>query len=114
MYQVRSPYSFEPLPLVLKCSLLENTMIRLVNWSEFHQETFGGRPNQADLSIYKFEYKCACGESHRVCDVKCIRELSGMRFVLCCPDREIVALVKIRSFLFFFPVGVQVLLYGRE
>ena len=54
---------------------------------EFARRTLGGRPVQANLSVYVSQsFECGCGESHHVHDdgVEALRELRNMRFVFQC------------------------------
>ena len=57
---------------------------------DFLEQTFGGRPNRANMGPYFGKsYDCACGKSHNIdASTSVIRELSGMRFVIVCPERD--------------------------
>lgn len=80
------------------------TMI-LLNDVDFFAETWGGRPNRMDVSIYDgYPVDCACGETHlfNSLTTHVIRELSGRRLVLTCPENDGYATcVKLKGWLWF-------------
>ena len=72
---------------------------------EFFSKTRGGRPNRSNMTPYIGKpFECACGKIHNFDDsFNVVRELSGMRFVIACPEKDYVTCVKITgSFRFKF------------
>lgn len=63
-------------------------------------ETTGGWPVKADMFAYAGKtFECACGNIHDFSGMnsEVLRELPGMKFVLRCPSRNGVTLVKIKG-----------------
>ena len=67
---------------------------------EFEEKTSGGFPGQADWTPYLGKsYECACGTTHTFNEsTEVVRELSGMRFVIQCPQDSFVTLITITMF----------------
>jgi len=74
--------------------------MKIYPFEEFMYETLGGRPNQADWTPYLGKsYECACGTTHTFDEsTEVLRELSGMRFVIQCPQDSFLTLIKITIF----------------
>ncbi len=75
--------------------------MEILNFEDFFLKTTGGRPCQADMSIYVGkEFDCGCGKKHSFDQetTKVIRELPGMKFVIYCPSEEYINCVKITLF----------------
>lgn len=82
---------------------------------EFVRRTMGGRPSRMNTSPYEgASFDCACGKSHQFTGslVPVLRELSGMRLVLGCPNARYVTCVKVKGFIRFH--GFQSLFGGGE
>lgn len=74
--------------------------MKLVSQSEFITETMGGWPVKANMAAYAGKiFECACGNFHNFSGEtnEVLRELPGMTFVLRCPSRKGVTLVKIKG-----------------
>ena len=68
--------------------------------NDFFSQTMGGRPNQMDVSIYRdINLQCACGKEHpfsgESSDV--IRELTGRRLVIECPEGGAMTCIKVKG-----------------
>mgnify|MGYP000232169260 CR=1 FL=1 len=72
--------------------------MKRVDFEEFMSRTMGGRPLNADMSIYEGKkFECGCGSEHLFNERECkvFRELRGMHFVIGCPEKEHMNCVKI-------------------
>lgn len=84
--------------------------MKSVSQQEFMVETMGGWPLNANVSVYTGKnFECACGKVHQFSgeSSEVLRELSRMRFVLRCPDRNGVTLVKVKG---LFSVKIESLM----
>ena len=85
-----------------------------VSQQEFMFETTGGWPVKANVSAYTGKsFDCACGKVHQFSgeDSEVLRELSGMRFVFRCPDRNCLTLVKIKG---LFSVKIESVMGSKD
>jgi hypothetical protein len=74
--------------------------MEIIAFNEFMVRTFGGWPVQMDLSIYDdIEFECACGKKHvfTKSGIKILRELSGMKLVIACPNEVGITCIKIKG-----------------
>mgnify|MGYP003691700213 CR=1 FL=1 len=80
---------------------------------DFFSKTAGGRANRANMTIYFGKpYDCACGQTHDFnTDTNVLRELSGMRFVMECPEDDFVTCVKISG---LFNIKLKSLFGGKN
>jgi hypothetical protein len=74
--------------------------VKVVSFDNFMSSTLGGWPVKADMSIYAGKpFECACGVTHSFSgrSSEVMRELGGMRFVLRCPERKAITLVRVKG-----------------
>lgn len=98
--QVKAMYG----PLMTERSSAPAPTFRLMPLEEFLAQTFGGRPNQMDMSAYEgAKFDCACGSAHsyQASSVVVVRELTGMRLIFRCPVSEALTCVAIDGILKF-------------
>ena len=85
-----------------------------ISQQEFMVETMGGWPVKANVSAYTGKnFDCACGKVHQFSggNSEVLRELSGMRFVFRCPDRNGLTLVKIKG---LFSVKIESVVGSKD
>ena len=77
----------------------------LLEATDFFAETWGGRPNNINPSVYNgYSFECACGKTHifNSLSVHILRKLPKKRLVLTCPENDGYATcIKLRGLLWF-------------
>lgn len=74
--------------------------VPMLTADDFVSRTSNGWPVQMDTSIYEgFGFECGCGQRHVYPGAGAVRELSGMRLIVPCPNgTEALTCVEVRGF----------------
>lgn len=73
--------------------------MKIITVPEFLGETAGGWPPKMNVTPYVgHKFECACGQMHEFTHYTVVmRELSGMRLVLACPEQDAITCVKVKG-----------------